>query len=80
MEFKEAVLLRDKLRLSKSKFYQEFDGVNIFCQKLTLFNLSRSTGRETSEATGLVMLSLPDEELKSYLHKHLCIPLLLLFD
>ena len=35
---KESVQLSDKLRLFNSKFYQEFDGVNIFCQKLTLFD------------------------------------------
>ena len=28
--------LSDKLRLFNSKFYHEFDGVDIFCQKLTL--------------------------------------------
>ena len=33
---KEAVQLSDKLPLFNSKFYHEFDGVNIFCQKLTL--------------------------------------------
>ena len=33
---KEAVQLSDKLRLFSSKFSQEFNGVNIFCQQLTL--------------------------------------------
>ena len=33
---KEAAQLSDKLHLFTSKFYQEFDGVNIFCQKLAL--------------------------------------------
>ena len=33
---KEAVQLSDKLGLFDSKFSHEFDGVNIFCQKLTL--------------------------------------------
>ena len=36
MYFKEAVQLSDKLRLFDSKFYNKFDGVDIFCQKLTL--------------------------------------------
>ena len=31
-DFKEAVQLSDKMRLLNSKFYQEFDSVNIFCQ------------------------------------------------
>ena len=35
-KLKEAVKLSGKLRLFNSKFYQEFDDVNIFCQKLTL--------------------------------------------
>ena len=61
---KEAVQLSDKLHIFNSKFYQEFHSVNIFCQKLILFNLSRSTGRETSEATGLV--SLVSEVNKSF--------------
>ena len=30
----EAVQLSDKLRLFNSEFFQEFDGVNIFCQKI----------------------------------------------
>ena len=34
--FKEVVQLLDKLPLFNSKFYHEFDGVDIFCQKLTL--------------------------------------------
>ena len=33
---KETVQLSDKLCLFDSKFYHEFDGVDIFCQKLTL--------------------------------------------
>ena len=33
---KEAVQLSEKLRLFNSKFCQEFDGVNICCQKLAL--------------------------------------------
>ena len=33
---KEAVQLSDKLPLFNSKFYHEFDGVDIFCPKLTL--------------------------------------------
>ena len=36
LSVKEAVQLSDKLRLFNSKFYHEFDGVNICCQKLTL--------------------------------------------
>ena len=36
---KEAAQLSDKLHLFTSKFYQEFDGVDIFCQKLTLLVL-----------------------------------------
>ena len=34
--YKEAVQLSDKLHLFNIKFYQEFDGVDILCQKLTL--------------------------------------------
>ena len=36
-ELKEAVQMSDKLRLFNSKFHHESDGVDIFCQKLTLF-------------------------------------------
>ena len=39
---REAVQLSDKLRLFNSKFYHEFDGVNIFCQKLTLLREGHS--------------------------------------
>ena len=35
IHFKEAVQLSDKLPLFNSKFYQEFDGLNFVCQKLT---------------------------------------------
>ena len=34
-KLEEAVQLSDKLRSFNSKFYQEFDGVDIICQKLT---------------------------------------------
>ena len=35
--FKEAIQLSYKLHLFDSKFYQEFDGFDIFRQKLTLW-------------------------------------------
>ena len=38
-KLKEAVQLSDKLHLFNSKFYHEFDGVDIFCQKLNLLAL-----------------------------------------